>query len=109
MKSIEIKFKGGDGRRIRTVNEVPENLADIGVDSEHKIPSSLLDLPAELQPFTTQEMEEICNDIWYPALPAPTNVTATGTDIEFDEVEGAEEYIVYADGVEIGRYTPPQV
>ena len=86
MKSIEIKFKGGDGRRIKTLPEVPENLADIGVDSEHKIPSNLLDLQ-NLQPYTTAEMEEICYDVYFPPLPAPENLTVEDTTIEFDGVD----------------------
>ena len=57
----------------------------------------------QVEPFTTQEMEAICDDIFYPALPAPTNVTASGTDISFNEVQGAESYVVYANGVEIGE------
>lgn len=41
-----------------------------------------------------------------PQLETPTNLTADGTTIEFDAVENAEEYEVFADGVSIGEYTP---
>lgn len=41
-----------------------------------------------------------------PQLDAPTNLTADGTTISFDEVENAENYEVFADGVSIGEYTP---
>lgn len=33
MKSIEIKFKGGDGQRIRTVEQVPDKTSDLINDS----------------------------------------------------------------------------
>lgn len=55
------------------------------------------------EPFTTAEMETICDDIFYPALPAPANVEVSGTDISFDEVQGATSYIIYANGNEIGE------
>ena len=54
--------------------------------------------------FSTQEIETICEDIFYPALPAPQNVQASGTTISFDEVDGATSYEVFADGVSIGEY-----
>lgn len=41
-----------------------------------------------------------------PQLDTPTNLTADGTTIEFDEVENAEEYEIFADGVSIGIHTP---
>lgn len=56
--------------------------------------------------FTNQEMEDICDDILWPALPAPTNVSASGTILSFDEVQGAESYEVFADGTSIGEYIP---
>jgi len=54
--------------------------------------------------FTTQEIEDICDDVFYPALPAPTNLSASGTTITFDDVQGAESYEVFADGTSIGEY-----
>lgn len=33
MKQVEIKLKGGDGRRIKTVNEIPSNTSDLINDS----------------------------------------------------------------------------
>ena len=62
--------------------------------------ANLSDLPRSL---TIQEVRDTAMDVLYPALPAPTNVTASGTDISFDEVQGAESYVVYANGNEIGR------
>lgn len=59
-----------------------------------------------LEELTVSEVHDAVYDILYPALPAPTNVTASGTTLSFDSVEGAESYVVYADGNEIGEYIP---
>lgn len=58
----------------------------------------------------TKADSELSNSVTYvepeplPQLDTPTNLTADGTSIEFDEVENAEEYEIFADGVSIGEY-----
>lgn len=65
---------------------------------------------AGAEALTTQEMETICVDILYPALPAPEDVEVTSepneVTLSFDEVQGAESYEIFANGVSIGEYTP---
>ncbi len=39
-------------------------------------------------------------------LDTPTNVSVSGTEITFDEVENAESYDILVDGNSIGEYTP---
>ena len=38
-------------------------------------------------------------------LATPQNVSADGTTVSWDEVENAEVYVIYADGIEIGIST----
>lgn len=40
-----------------------------------------------------------------PQLATPANVSANGTTVNWDEVENAEVYVIYADGIEIGIST----
>lgn len=40
-----------------------------------------------------------------PQLATPQNVSANGTTVSWDEVENAEVYVIYADGIEIGIST----
>lgn len=60
----------------------------------------------------TKADSELSNSVTYvepeplPQLDTPTNLTADGTNIEFDEVENAEEYEIFADGVSIGTHMP---
>jgi hypothetical protein len=42
-----------------------------------------------------------------PQLSAPTNVSVSDTTASFDEVENAESYEFFVDGVSIGEYAPP--
>lgn len=39
-------------------------------------------------------------------LDPPTNLSVSGTEVTFDEVEHAEQYEVFIDGTSIGTYTP---
>ena len=41
-----------------------------------------------------------------PQLSQPQNVSVSGTDATFDEVENAESYEFFANGISIGTYTP---
>ena len=75
----------------------------IGYDASGNLVKGAIPQPTG---FTNQEMEDICDDILWPALPAPTNVSASGTILSFDEVQGAESYEVFADGTSIGEYIP---
>lgn len=43
-----------------------------------------------------------------PKLATPTGLTIDGDTLSFNEVENAETYYVFANGVSIGTYTPPQ-
>ena len=85
-----------------TIKETKQDVLTAGqnITIENNVISADIE---DIEPFTTQEMEDICDDIFYPALPAPTNVTASGTDISFDDVQGATSYVVYANGNEIGE------
>ena len=56
--------------------------------------------------YSAAEIEEMCDDILYPALPAPQNVSISGTVLSFDSVDGAESYEIYADGDTLGDFTP---
>lgn len=60
----------------------------------------------------TKRDSELSNGVTYtvgpsplPQLDAPANITAQGTTIYFDEVDDAESYEVFANGVSIGECT----
>ena len=56
--------------------------------------------------YTPSEFVSVGNYVVLPQLDTPTNVSVTGTEATFDEVQNAEQYEVYVDGTSIGSYTP---
>lgn len=56
--------------------------------------------------YTPSEMTTAGTYTVLPQLDTPTNVSVSGTDATFDEVQNAEQYEVYVDGASIGSYTP---
>ena len=116
---LTISFTGGasvtDSQLIAWVEangeQIPTNitldLSTIGLPAgSHLIQIKLSD------DGVTKADSELSNGVTYvepeplPQLDTPTNLTADGTNIEFDEVENAEEYEIFADGVSIGTHTP---
>ena len=97
MRSAKVLGVVLNGVRPYTEEVIPTNINEMDGAAE------LIEKVNNINPVSIEEVHNAVYDVLYPALPAPQNVEADGTTITFDNVLGAEKYIVYANGVEIGE------